>query len=144
MSLASVQSCENCLKSFFQTIALIWWNFIIFKMMRFSPHSYWFCFYLNFYQPDWILKLVTLFETMGSVVFTWGLFEVILGARSIIPIFYPCFALDKVESKITLLKCNWGSKSGKLECLYSKLYLFYSLPIENLCENYPFIHTWWP
>ena len=34
-------------------------------------------------QPDWKLQFETLNETMGSVVFTWGLFEVALGSRPI-------------------------------------------------------------
>ena len=55
-------------------------------------------------QPDWILQIVTLFKIMGFVDFTWGPFEVAL------PIHYPCFSLDKVKSKFTLIKWNWGSK----------------------------------
>ena len=48
-------------------------------------------------QPNWILQFVTLIETMGSVVFTWGPIEVELAARPI-TILSPCFDLDKVKS----------------------------------------------
>ena len=34
-------------------------------------------------QPEWILPFVTLVETIGSVVFTWGLFEFTHAARPI-------------------------------------------------------------
>ena len=34
-------------------------------------------------QPNWILQFVTLIESTGSVVFTWGPFEVELAARPI-------------------------------------------------------------
>ena len=48
-------------------------------------------------QPNWILQFVTLIETMGSVVFTRGPFEVELSARPI-KLLSPCFALDKVKT----------------------------------------------
>ena len=49
-------------------------------------------------QPNWILQFVTLNETMGSVVLTWGPFEVELPTRPI-TILSPCFALDKVRNE---------------------------------------------
>ena len=50
-------------------------------------------------QPNWILQYVTLIESVGSVVFAWGPFEVELAARPI-PILSPCFALDKEKKKM--------------------------------------------
>ena len=47
-------------------------------------------------QPKEILQFVTVIETMGSVVFTRGPFEVEHAARPI-TILSPCFALDKVK-----------------------------------------------
>ena len=53
-------------------------------------------------QPNWILQFGTLIETMGSVVFIWGLFEVELAARPI-TILSPCFPLDKVKISVSNL-----------------------------------------
>ena len=62
-------------------------------------------------QPNWILQFVTLIESMGSVVFTWGPFEVELVARPI-TILSPCFALDKAEIAITCYNIGLRSVSG--------------------------------
>ena len=83
-------------------------------------------------QPDWILQFMTLFVTMGSIVFTWNLFEVALGARPI-PILYPCFfVLDKSKKQNGINKMELRQQIRKTRMfisLYGKLYLFYSLPI---------------
>ena len=49
-------------------------------------------------QPNWIIQFGTLIDSMGSVVFTCGSYEVELAARPI-PILSPCFALDKKKKK---------------------------------------------
>ena len=71
---------------------------------------------INRFIPLLVIRYQWLFNV--QIVFTWGPFEVALVAR-------PFHALDKVKSKITLIKWNWVSKSGELECFYGKLYLFY-------------------
>ena len=53
-------------------------------------------------QPDWTLQFVTGWE--GSIVFTWGPFEVALGARPI-TILYPGFAMGKVKKSFKWV--NW-------------------------------------
>ena len=64
-------------------------------------------------QPNWILQFLTLIETMGSVVFTRGPFEVDLPARPI-TILSPCLALDEVKiyklSRIFILGGGEDSK----------------------------------
>ena len=56
-------------------------------------------------QPNWIPQLVTLIETMGSVVFTWGPFEVALASRPI-TILFPCFELDWVKKNMKFFEQN--------------------------------------
>ena len=73
-------------------------------------------------HPEWILQSVTLFVSMGSVVFSWGPFEVALGAR---PITILRIELNKKQSHIN--KMELRKQIGKIEYLYGELYPYYSL-----------------
>ena len=84
--------------------------------------DHWSAYYCNL--NEYLLQFVTLIETMGSVVFTLGPFEVALAAIPI-TILYPCFALDKVK------KINSDSSPRKLR-LKKKVWLLEYL---NWCPN---------
>ena len=87
----------------------------------------------NFWKNCHMLKFnlnttICDFEIMGSVFFTCGHFEIAHGARPI-PILYPCFTLDKVKRKITLINCieaanRQNSNVYMVNSTFSILYLF--------------------